>query len=174
MLSVAVSNLGISSPSSALAPRCLLRLGYSFSVRILAPPLASFPIPLVSAPVPASPYLRHANLGESVLRSAVAYRVSSVRCHIRSDPVPSQHLKTLSMRLKQSRADHLRCFSSPFDANPLTSKPWQFNAACADQYRSGSALCPSALFHANPYLDVSPILVSLLFQFVSNQVEASP
>ena len=74
----------------------------------------------------------------------------------------------------QSRADHLRCFSSPFDANPLTSKPWQFSAACADQCRSGSALCPSALFHTNPYLDASPILVSLLFRFVSNQVEASP
>lgn len=60
----------------------------------------------------------------------------------------------------QSRADHLRCFSSPPDANPLTSKPWQFSAACADQCRSGSALCPSALFHTNPYLDASLILVS--------------
>lgn len=148
--------------------------GSSASVRILAPPLASFPNLLVSAPVPASPYLRHANLGESILRSAVSYRVSSVRFRIRSDQVPSQHLKALSMRLKQSRADHLRCFSSPFDANPLTSKPWPFSAACADQCRSGSALCPSALFHTNPYLDASPILVSLLFRFVSNQVEASP
>ena len=103
-------------------------LGHSASVRILAPPLASFPIPLVSAPVPASPYLRHANLGESVLRSAVSYRVSSARFRIRSDQVPSQHLKAMSMRLKQSRADHLRCFSSPFGVKPLTSKPWQFDS----------------------------------------------
>jgi len=38
----------------------------------------------------------------------------------------------------QSRADHLRCFSSPPDANPLTSKPWPFSAACADQCRACS------------------------------------
>ena len=115
-----------SAQSRALSFRFLWARFHSVSVRILAPPLASFPIPLVSAPVPASPYLRHANLGESVLRSAVSYRVSSARFRIRSDQVPSQHLKALSMRLKQSRADHLRCFSSPPDANPITSKPWQF------------------------------------------------
>lgn len=141
-------------------------LCHSASVRILAPPLALFPIPLVSAPVPASPYLRHANLGESVLRSAVSYRVSSARFRIRSDQVPSQHLKALSMRLKQSRADHLRCFSSPPDANPLPSKPWQFSAACADQCRTCSLPSRSMRhFAVSSLLFVHPVEASQIHCF---------
>lgn len=68
-----------SAQSRALSFRFLWARFHSVSVRILAPPLASFPILLVPAPVPASPYLRHANLGESVLRSTIALHLLSRR-----------------------------------------------------------------------------------------------
>lgn len=64
---------------SAFPWRITSYLRYTISVRILAPPLASFPILLVPAPVPASTYLRHATLGESVLSSAIALHLLSRR-----------------------------------------------------------------------------------------------
>ena len=73
---------GISTEATAsvsIGFSLLSLLGHSASVRILAPPLASFPILLVPAPVPASPYLRHATLGESVLSSAIALHLLSRR-----------------------------------------------------------------------------------------------
>jgi len=74
----------------------------------------------------------------------------SIPCRLRStriDATPSQLLAVLvaagqrgsmSIRLEQIRSEHLRCFSCTCDSKPLTSKPWQFNAACADQYRTCS------------------------------------
>lgn len=83
-----------------------------------------------------------------------------VSCLGRTNPLPFD--------ANQSRADHLRCFSSPPDANPLTSNPWQFSAACADQCRARSVRFPSAQFGAPPFPRYSsPVLSRRIRAFSS-------
>lgn len=55
----------------------------AYAVRILAPPLASLPVPLVSAPGPASPCPRHANRVESILLRLISYCFNSLPFQVR-------------------------------------------------------------------------------------------
>lgn len=126
MLSVSVSIRLISIPSFSLASLCF--------------PCWAIPHPFGSLRLrwPRFQFCSFRLLSQLLLISAMpllANRFSAaplrfISCLSRTNPSPFD--------ASQIRADHLRCFSSPFDANPLTSKPWQFSAACADQCRACS------------------------------------
>lgn len=72
----------------------------------------------------------------------------------------------------QIRADHLRVISSPFDVKPLTSKPWRFSAACADQCRACSILLRSMRLSAVSFLFVSEQSHSVPFRIKAGRGHA--
>lgn len=98
------------------------------SLQHLSQRLHALSVLISSYRVAAAPSLIVSSLSRAI---AKPFQLGSTRI----DATPSQLLAVLvaagqrgsmSIRLKQSRAEHLHCISGPCDSKPLTSKPWQF------------------------------------------------
>lgn len=162
-----------SAQSRALSFRFLWAQFHSVSVRILTPPLASVPLPLVSAHVPASPCHRRANLGESVLLSAISYRFFSQQSDSKafSARINADRRNALSTprRARRRGATRIRVHSTQVRSGLITSAANQNGAAHVKALAVQRRLRRSVpcWFHA-------VLFTSRPFSAVSSRIIASP